>query len=398
MIKSTKIKIILMLLIILQVASFSVFAANTVSSKYEDELVITTEGNTSENAPEVTAEIIEDPDAEEIAKNQINDDVYKIAEEVSLTQSVSGNVYILAEDNVEISSPTIYGNLFILAGDVKIDAGTIITGSTYVGSQNLEMNGITSDLYAVVTKNFVFGENAATYRDLKVASGNSELNGNVLKNAYLSVEDEISCGKEFSVDGVLNYTSKKELNISNDLSIGEIKYTPKEDVELQVTEEKRSELSKRITSTVSAVLIAILVAGLISLFRRDYFETEESDVTVLEQFKKILIGIVGIIVIPILVIMIITTIIGLPVALVVLSLYILMICVATAIGSAKIASIIRIVSFREEKIPQLLLLTAAVAAVVSLIDLIPFVGNLIQGLVFLYGFGTMILRVFRKRK
>lgn len=387
-----RIAIIISLLLILQMSYTVVFAANTLSADYEDTLVIKNE----DEGPVVTAEVIEDPEND--TTTQINDDVYRIDKDVELVQPVSGNVYIIAENNVKVSSPTIYGNLVIVAKNVEIDAGTIITGSTYVASNHLEFDAITSDLYAVVAKNFKFGENAATYRDLKVAAGNSELNGNVLKNAYLSVEEEISCGKEFAVDGKLNYTSKKELNIPNELSIGEIIYTPKEDVEVKVNENQRSEFSKRLSGTISDVLIALLVAGLISLFRRDYFETEESDLTVAEQFKKIGVGILGIIVIPVIIIAILTTLIGWPIALVILSLYILMLVVAIPVAATKIASLIRIVTFREEKIIPLMLLTAAVAAVISLLDLIPFVGGLLMFLIYTFGFGTMILRLFRKRK
>lgn len=386
-----KITIILGILLILQMSFSIVFATSTIDSEYEDTLVISTD----DEGPIVTAEVVDDK--VETENTQINDDLYRIDEDVELKQSVSGNVYILAENNVKISSPTIYGNVFILATNVEISAGTIITGSTYIVSQNLEMNAITSDLYAVAVKKFEFGENAATYRDLKVAAGNAILDGNVLKNAYLSVDEEITCGKEFSVDGTLNYTSKKPLEISNDLSIGEILYTPKEEIEVEVSEVERSEFSKRLTKTISKIIIALLVVGLISLFRRDYFETEEKDLTVIEQVKKLGVGLLGIGAIPVIAIIILTTLVGWSVALVIASFYLLMLQVATAVGCAKIASIIRIVVCREEKIPQLLGLTAIIAAIVSVVDLIPVVGDLLAMLVFVYGFGTMILRIFRKR-
>ena len=83
---------------------------------------------------------------DEYLNNMKKEDVYLMGDEITIDYIVDGNLFVLA-NKVNINSQ-IVGNAFICAKDVNISTQGYISNSLFVTANNLNVDGVTYDVYA----------------------------------------------------------------------------------------------------------------------------------------------------------------------------------------------------------------------------------------------------------
>ena len=149
----------------------------------------------------------------------VKNDVFKIDSQTSISEIVYGDVYIIS-DYVDISSPQIEGNIFIIANNVKISGN--VNGYLYVISQKLEISGVVQGAY-LMSNNVNITENGIIRNDVKVITNTFNLNGTIYRNAQISSENiNITPNVEnaYNIFGSLSYIGN--LNSDENLIGGEI--------------------------------------------------------------------------------------------------------------------------------------------------------------------------------
>ena len=89
-------------------------------------------------------------------ENIAETDIFLIEQNISVEQSVNGNVYLIGE-NVNINSGTINGNVFVIAEDVTIKGS--ISGSVYAIAKNAKIETNTVNTVYAIAENATLAEN-----------------------------------------------------------------------------------------------------------------------------------------------------------------------------------------------------------------------------------------------
>ena len=102
----------------------------------------------------------------------IYDDVYKMENQVTISEVIDGNVYVMARD-AKVENAVIYGNLFVMAEEIEI-VDSEIAGSVFAFGEKLNFSGMTNDLYACGSKVDITA-GSYVWRNAKVVSSMREV-------------------------------------------------------------------------------------------------------------------------------------------------------------------------------------------------------------------------------
>ena len=315
-------------------------------------------------------------------------DVYLIEETVDFKgQYIDGNVYLMGE-KVNVDAEIIDGNLFVMAQDTEINSE--VRGSIYVLCGNAKISSRAKDVYVACEK-VELTKDSYIIRDARLCASEVKLNGRVNNNAYSAaantiIDDETSNAR---IVGQLHYTG--ELNKTDSAYIGEIiKDEPLIDSE-EIEKEANSAMEAAgsaidtfgIAMGLSCGIAVIIIAGL--LFKNPKANIiPEGKNPIAVTFVDAIKGLGLMIVIPIGLVVLLITIIGLPVSLVGLMVYILLI-----LASIPVASLVIVRTFLSNKVNGngLQILVAILVYIgLTVINIIPVVGPIINTLVMWYGF------------
>lgn len=284
--KKTRICIFTMLMIIM--LSITVFADGKRSSS--NLFLFSDSANTTEN---------------------VNGDVYAFAQDIKINSLVGGDVISCGQD-ITIKSDEILGNIrgagqsldvdvkntknITLAGqDISIGENTNCNAA-YIASQSVDFKGNTNDLYVSAQDVVIDGK----------VKGNLEVNGeNILitENANILGNIKIKSPNEAIVKGDM---ASKNINYENTAS------------EANFKQEHKSNVLSEVMSIVTAMIVALL---LFVIFKNYFYSVEKS--LDLCLWKYMLVGFGILILVPVLIVFLCITVIGIPIGLVILFLYIL---------------------------------------------------------------------------
>ena len=321
----------------------------------------------------------------------IEDDVYMASDFVKLEDSINGNVYIYA-DKAEISSNSIFGNLFVLAKEVKIDAD--VFGSIYIAAEDVTITGSADDVY-IMANRVNFEENSYISRNARVFSDIVNVKGNIGRDMYsmsnyTSIEDNIVSG----IAGRLYYNGNIDLpeyKVSEAIKIEDTNNFKLETEEgLRTLETIGTVLGKIITIAITSTGIFIII--FIIIFSKKYEKTDIKENYVIDIIK----GFGGVILIPIISILLITTIIGIPLGLLLLIIYILILMISIPVASIKIAKII-LKDNSSSKFLQFITAITIYIVVEVVLKLVPVIGGFIRFIVILYGFKLITSLPFKNK-
>ena len=330
----------------------------------------------------------------------INDDLYIAEDEINIEKVINGNAYLMG-NTVSINSEYIDGNIFIIANEVNINSDIYM--SAYIIADKININsGAITDAYFMANKVDI-GEEAYIYRNARIATDTLNLNGEISGNLYsLADTNNINgrIGGKLTYSGVLNKGTDAIIE-----STEEIKTIEKSSIDSNIKEIGAS--IKRFF-TAWKICTAIIVIFIIVLLKRESFNIVEKD----ENSKKvyctsksvqklpidILKGLVYLGLSFFIILVLFFTILGIPLGLLLISVFSVTLYIATPIACIEIAQLIKIKSDSKGKIKFIIALVAiAVYILLVLIKSIGTIGVLakfLSFLILLYGLGTIVNMVF----
>lgn len=329
----------------------------------------------------------------------IDHDLYLFDETIVLNDSVDGNVYAMGND-ITITG-RINGNLYALGNNIKIQSSSddeecYITGSVYLCGNQILFNALCTDLY-VASNNFTGSYNSYIDRDLKLGCENAAFYGLVARNAYISAENlsftSAETGDSALISGNLEYSSETELSIDESIVNGEILFN-------QIIKNIDTDNSKSIEDYIKgaiASLICTLVIYLLLSWLTPKFKDNSKQYIGIKLLPAFGIGFASLILIPIASIILLITLVGIPLSVSLLLLYIVLMIISLPIV------VISTTEFIKEKLNSKnlgtdLLILACVNIILYLLKQIPFIGGWIGFISLLIGMGIVVMYLFTKNK
>lgn len=181
----------------------------------------------------------------------IDGNVFATGKKVTFSGEVGGDLVIIAEE-VTIKDGVAYGSSVIIANKFVIESGEI-RGNLYTVAAETSINGRIYDMYAVADK-FTLEYDGYIYRDLKVMSTETILDGIVGRNVYIET-DKLSLNKDCIIPGSLTYKALNDATY-NDGENGDTTEIPDSVVsgEINYTKTKGKIFKKSISDVVKSII------------------------------------------------------------------------------------------------------------------------------------------------
>ena len=415
MVKKTKFKLLLALMLVILLVSTCCYATEPADStegteetpgvtlSQEDSESLLSGSNTSTDAPTTTTE---QPD-------WTYSDLFKCDQDVVVDGVIDGNAFIIGQE-VTIKGE-IGGDLFVMAQKLNIDGGYVYS-SIFAMAEEITMNGISYDLYAMCSS-FKLESNGFVYRDFKVAGNDLSLAGKIRRDAYI-VANKLTFDETVGtvVYGDLNYTSgAAEYTAPEGTVAGEVKYTQ------DTTETPSVEVDKDAVAKVSigaiiigkvkdllSKLVTTLFVALFLVFVVPKFLKKFGEMGTVKTVIAGLTSVINPIIIPVvlgiicIILIIVTGIlqvvgIGLSVSAVIFSLFLTLAVIATAVTCVYFGKLFAKLIKKESKLFTILF-ALLVALVLWVISLIPFIGGLVGYLAAGFGEALVLVNLLPNKK
>ena len=371
-----KISIILMLLILSMSAIY--LAANETDSEpsvnYDDQVVPISMDN---DEPIETSL----PEGEQtLFKNYF----YAGTDDINITTPVLGDVFVATSGTVTIDT-SISGNAFICARTVLITEKATIQSSLFNASNSISITGaIGNNIYNVSEE---FNLNGTIENDLFVTSSKCSIDGYVYGAANIASENvTVSDNSYFEND--LNYSSKEQANISENVVKGKINHTVSDSDD----DDNSFNVKDIIFSIIAFIVLALVIFVICEWLNCKYINTYPDFVKNLP--KSLLYGFLGLIVTPILSIILLILSVTVSLSFILMAIYIISLIIASSIvivvlsrlAAEKLHS-----KFKKVNDTLLTILSIVVLSIAyKLLQLIPTLGTIITFAFVMVGIGILI--------
>ena len=424
-----KIKILSIIILFILIFSTVVFATsndanNTIINSISEENNIDTTGNITENlAPTDSSDEIEEdieiPEGFEYLEDDFsslnenyedneaydmseynNDDVFIAKDKINIDNDINGNVYLIGE-NITINSEEIDGNIFIIADEVNINSDIYM--SAYIIADKININSsVITDVY-FMANTVDIGDEAYIERNARIATDTLNFNGEIGGNLYSLADTNNING---IINGKLIYSGV--LNKGTDAiieSTEQIKTIEKTSIDSNI---KEIGASLKRFFTAWKICTAIVVIFIIVLLKRESFniiEKNENGKNVYYTSKSakelpmdILKGLIYLVLSILAILVLFVTILGIPLGLLLISVFSVTLYIATPIACIEIAQLIKIKSDSKGKIKFIIAVGAIavyiILALIKSMEIIGLLSMLISFFISLYGLGTIVNMVF----
>jgi hypothetical protein len=310
--------------------------------------------------------------------------------------------FVVGQNNT-ISNP-IVGDLMVAGGQNKIS--TTVNGDTYIAGGQIDVGGnITGNLIVAggtvtisgnINKNLIVAggqvmlDNLSTVNGyVLVAGGKVDLQGKVLGSVKIGASN-LSMGEAATIGGNLeadvaqsNISSNAKISGTKTVNIHETKRS-----ETQVTQKKNMNVVSGIYGFLSKLVVLLVLVKLFSRTAR--FKNLQLD----SFWSELGWGLIILIVAPFLSLILMITVVGIPLSLLMIALYLVLLYLSSIVVSIAIGKmitdkkILKIDNVYLQGIVGLLLLT--------LIKLIPFIGGLVSMVVVILGLGILYKQFCQK--
>ena len=313
----------------------------------------------------------------------ISDDTYIAGGQIVIEEDINGDLFI-AGGQIDIKGD-VSGDVFVSAGSVLIRGN--VGDDLRIGAGNITVEGIIGDDVFAGTNILTISDTAVIKGDLITGSGDFRLHGKVLGNVKANFNKGEITG---TINGYANLTYKKRLNVGEDAAVlGLLTYmAPTENPNLANIAE--SVEYRKISSTAIAWLIPavalgsliwkylsiLLLGGLCILLLPKYMPKITSQIKK-GYFNNLWQGILFLIVVPFLAFVSLMLIIGLPIAVILMSGYVVMLILAGLIASLLIGGYFVKLNSKSSKSRQFAGLVIG-AVIYVLLAMVPVVGWLIE--------------------
>jgi cytoskeletal protein CcmA (bactofilin family) len=314
-----------------------------------------------------------------IVAGVVDGDVFAAAERVEVTGTVRGNLYAAGE-SVTIAGE-VGGNVHAVGKNVELD--TKVGGSGFLAGQNV----ILTEGSELARGGFLAGESVRAKgrvgRDLYFGAKKMELSGNV-ERAVRGYGRQVTVSSSGSVGGDLHVTVPDEdaAEIDDGATVnGETV------IDIHEEKERRAFLYPGFYFGVLAKTLALLLIGLVlvTLFPSLRPPAPESSKEVLRDMA---IGLVALVATPVVMLLIALTVIGIPVSIVLGTVYALLLYASTLVVAYFVAQ-----RFPAEGNRRVVLWTALSLLLIFFVVKIPLVGPGLSFLVHIFGMGCLLVHL-----
>lgn len=334
----------------------------------------------------------------------INDDLYISGGQVQMDGTVSGDV-VAAGGSITINGD-IKGNLIAAGGEINVDGS--VAGTARIAGGNLSITGsIGRDLVAAggstsiasgtgIVGDLLLGTGSATIsgnvgKRILGGAGTAALNGTVGRSVALDV-DSLAIGPNAKIGGDLKYRSENQAKVSDSARIsGE---TTRSDPPIERRKSKEAFAAAKTGFAVLSLLWLIAVGSVVlALFPRSGKET--SGFLLSKPWQSLGIGFLVLIAVPPAVILLLVSVIGIPLALITVSLYAFFIYLTKVYVGLFVGD--QILSRIRGKETHWFWALLVGIAIIILLGLIPIIGWLAGLAVVLFGLGAISMALVRWR-
>ena len=392
--KSLKILLVLVTILSL-VSTFSFATDETATDNTNSAATTTSEENSASTSEETTdgttaeegtdGETTGDTETEEPSTNH---DLYVTGTDITVEadETVNGNAFLFG-DTVTIRGQ-IGGDLFVVANTLNVDGGQIYGNVFALASDTIRLDGLIYDLYAVCD-NLTVAYDGLTYRDLKVTCNTASINGVIGKDVNIEARESLTIESDCFIYGNLNYSAPTEIDIADGLIEGDTNYS-----ELSIT--SSNNVLGYVISLLT-ILVFTLIVWLVASKLAPKFYTRLTTMAPKKMALSILVGLLALIITPLVAALLMMTVVGIPVGLALLAIYMIAVVLSFAMAvmsiAAKLAGKVKVLAKLNN-----LLAVILVTIVLWLLSLIPYAGPVITLIVILAGFGMLILSVINKKE
>jgi len=314
----------------------------------------------------------------------IEGNYFKAGNSFDLSGTMEKDVYVVG--NIITIDGTIKGD-FIGAGNTLRING-IVEGSVRFAGSNIIINGEVGENVMVVSNTLIMNNDSKVGWELMAAGSMMELNGDIggdvkVAGAVVSVDGtidgnlytesaQLSMKDEADVTGTLSYLSETDYSliegavIGGEISIVEAKYAQKADFDFGQL--KKVLMFVMLMSFLSALLIAILMAGFMPKRLHEVADEINSDFG-----RHFGLGLLFVIATPIICFLLMLTVIGIPLAVIVLVMYFVILYLAKIFFSLAMMKMI-LKWFKQKKEWHIMLMMLVGLLIFFIIRMIPIVG------------------------
>lgn len=311
----------------------------------------------------------------------VNGDVYCAGQTVTISGTVNGDVFC-AGQTVTVSGK-IDGSAR-LAGQTVTLGGTVNTSATLAAQTFLVENGATinRDLLGGVETLTINGE---VGRDITAGSTNLVVNGKVGRNITSQV-NTITIGSEGNVGGDVEYTSASDISVKDGGVIAgtTTKNMPKE------SNNKGPQIFAITFGWIIYALLALLVVAIALVLLIPQILHESANNTIKKPGKTVLVGLVAVILAPITLIALFVSIIGIPLGLLALLIWMTIVFLSGPFAGYTLGRAL----MKDNKRPVLIMLLGS--TILLLTYFIPFIGFFTMLAAYLFGVGMILMEAGHK--
>lgn len=312
----------------------------------------------------------------------INGDLYCAGQTVTISGTVNGDIFC-AGQTITFSGTA--------SGSVRLAGQTVnITGkvtNATIFAQTATLSGgteVTQDLNGAA-QTLTIADKAVVGRDITYAANTIDINGYVVRDVKVTTE-QLTLGAGSTISGNVAYTSVNGVKTSDGLVIGKITQTiPKEEPKQSYSFGLAGSLMVAFYMFASVLLLLIVLAA---LFPSAYKESAARVGT--SPWTTILIGFVALVTMPILLLFVAFTIIGLPIALLLGMLWLVVLMLSGSFSSYYIGSLL----LKKQKNAIVIMLAGGTLLLVLYI--IPIVGFFVAMVSTMLGTGIILREVMKR--
>lgn len=333
----------------------------------------------------VFAEVVDKESQYEFKDN----DFFMADEDVNLKMvEVDGNIFIAGKD-VLLEDLKVEGTLFVAGQDVEL-RGVYASGDIFVAGQKVTIN-------TTEVKNIFAAAQKLTFEDETVVKRDAYIAGNDVKiNASM---DTLNIGANTLTIGSAANITKATGELGNEASISSNAVIETNNLTVEVVEEVKKVpsvldkileiIGKAVRLIVFSLIIAFIVVKANKAERIKNYDGEKIVIN-----SAIGLGLCfGLIMVSI---MLLFTVILTLVGIIGIFAYISMLLCSTAAGCVVVA--LKILGKKEANMKNTLLFTALVALVLTVVSVIPLLGDIAKAIMALLGIGTLFDIIFLKDK
>lgn len=341
-------------------------------------------------------------DEELYIADMLEDDVYAGGGLVSVEEDINGDLYI-AGGSLTING-NITGDLVIAGGqvtingdvsdDVRVAAGSIVLNGN-VGDDLIATGGqLNIGAETLIGGTLILGNGYANImgsvnEDIRGGGGKIVIGGTVYGDVTLEVQDTVVLTENANINGNLIYTSLREAELNDEQVAGFIEFnkqaiTPAEEVDVK---KQAEDFFSRWHIFIQAVkYLSLLALALVLVLLVPAGLTRVTKTCIDRPWKSLGIGFVVLICSIAAMIILSITVLGIPLALILLALLMITLYVAKVYASLFIGNLI----IRPKKMtkPKLFGLIALGAFILTVIDIVPFIGWLVSFAILMIAFGA----------